>query len=87
MGDLLGGGPNGQVVGYNLLLTTSKFPTIGDSAEMLSVEAELIDGKFEVTHDGIYLWIEKVNLPTKGFIYYMKDEFGNEASYDFKNRR
>lgn len=85
MGDLLGGGPNGQVVGYNLLLTTSKFPTIGDSAEMLSVEAELIDGKFEVTHDGIYLWIEKVNLPTKGFIYYMKDEFGNEASYDFKN--
>ena len=80
-----GSGPNSQVVGYSLLLTTSKFPAVGDSAEMLSVRAELIDGKFEVTHDDNYLWIEKVNIPTKGFIYYMKDEFGNEASYDFKN--
>jgi len=26
-----------------------------------------------------------IQLPGKGVIYYMKDEFGNEAGYDFKN--
>jgi hypothetical protein len=85
MSDILEGGPNGPLVGYELLLTTSKFPDVGDPAEIISVELELIDGKFNVTHESVYLWIKKVNFPTKGFIYYMKDEFGNEASYDFKN--
>lgn len=39
--------------------------------------------KYSLDNDGgRYLW---ANPDGKGVIYYMKDEYGNEASYDFKN--
>lgn len=41
--------------------------------------------KFKMeSHPGIYEWLPDVGYP-QGCIYYMKDEFGNECGYDFKN--
>ena len=37
------------------------------------------------TRDYTYTNYETTTIPSKGVIYYMKDEFENECSYDFKN--
>ena len=37
------------------------------------------------TRDYTYTDYETTTVPSKGVIYYMKDEFENECSYDFKN--
>ena len=37
------------------------------------------------TREYIYTEYETVTVPSKGTIYYLKDEFENECSYDFKN--
>ncbi|MCF0227836.1 MAG: hypothetical protein HUJ52_03375, partial [Malacoplasma sp.] len=40
--------------------------------------------KYDINNDtSVYTWADATN--GKGVIYYMKDEFGNEAGYDFKN--
>lgn len=41
--------------------------------------------KYNLDNDNSkYIWIPRGNI-AKGVIYYMKDEYGNEAPYDFKN--
>ena len=40
--------------------------------------------KYTIDNDAVmYAWADTIN--GKGVIYYMKDEFNNEAGYDFKN--
>ena len=39
--------------------------------------------KYRLDNDTIFEWADKTN--GKGVIYYMKDEYGNECPYDFKN--
>ena len=51
------------------------------------VKVFIYDAKYYRVVDEIpneYFELE-LYLPSKGVIYYMKDEFGNEAGYDFKN--
>ena len=41
--------------------------------------------KYALKGEDKYLWVFDNNREMKGVIYYMKDEWGNECPYDFKN--
>jgi hypothetical protein len=60
-------------------LTDTEDPQVGDSFYWNDNEDEGLD-----TIDKVWGTIIKPEIYYKG-IYYMKDEFGNEASYDFKH--
>lgn len=64
----------------DFFLTDTLDPQVGDSFYLNGVEEE---GELD-TIDKVWGTIIKPEISYKG-IYYMKDEFGNEASYDFKH--
>lgn len=73
------------------LASTNRYFTDDDFGETLDVILEFLEGGEEPV--GASLYEEEYSILTdigketvgKGVIYYMKDEFGNEAPYDFKN--
>ena len=80
-------------VNFDIVVTASSETTLFDDAELVAKDRPvpvLFDyTKYEVKYDLIgnsrgskYDYINPTGL---GVIYYMKDQFGNEASYDFEN--
>lgn len=65
-----------------MVFTLSDTPTTGDNLYNVS-------GQILVYYDGETMYNSEVlhyeESSNKGLVYYMKDEFGNEAPYDFKN--
>ena len=83
---------------FDLIVTANSTSTFNENAQAEHhVEAGKTDpfasnnlNAWEIKYsfendDTKYDWADKTN--SKGVIYYMKDEFGNECPYDFKNIR
>lgn len=78
-------------VKFDIVVTASSGTTLFDDAELVAKDRPVSFDytKYEVKYDLIgnlsgskYDYINSSGL---GVIYYMKDQFGNEASYDFEN--
>ena len=61
----------------------------GDTEEYVYTHTENItigEPLYDVNGDLLdRYWVNDVSFTSKGYIYYMKDQWGNEAPYDFKN--
>lgn len=72
---------NAEGIEYNYLVSTTLELKLGDSLGIF------YDGTMENNYSTVTLHSEEgvFKKQGKGVIYYMKDEWGNEAPYDFKN--